>query len=151
MQSINLSHSASAQALKMGAYRVVVSKNPEEMKAAARSLHFIYNSIAFDHDVQAYLDLLKNKGTMILVGGVPVGAMPAGSFALIGRGLRMVGSLIGGMKETQEMIDFCAEHNVVPDIEMVEATPNAVDKAWDRTVAGDVKFRFVIDVDNLKK
>merc|ERR1712137_810757 len=83
------------------------------MKAAARSMHFIYNSIAFDHDVQMYLDLLKNQGTMILVGGVPVGAMPQGSFALIGRGLKMAGSLIGGIRGTQAMIDFCAKHDIL--------------------------------------
>jgi len=132
-------------ALKMGASRVVVSSDADEMKAAARSLHYIYNSIAFDHDVQAYLNLLKNQGTMILVGGVPVGAMPAGSFALIGRGLKMCGSLIGGVAATQQMIDFCAEHDILAEIELVPATPEAVDVAWERTIKSDVKFRFVID------
>jgi len=132
-------------ALKMGASRVVVSSDEAQMKAAARSLHFVYNSIAFDHDVQQYLNLLKNQGTMLLVGGVPKGAMPAGSFALIGRGLKMAGSLIGGIKQTQEMIDFCAEHDILSEIELVPATPEAVDVAWQRTIKADVKFRFVID------
>jgi len=82
---------------------------------------------------------------MILVGGVPVGAMPAGSFALIGRGLKMCGSLIGGVAATQQMIDFCAEHDILAEIELVPATPEAVDVAWERTIKSDVKFRFVID------
>jgi len=129
----------------MGASKVVISTDEEAMKAAAKSLHYIYNSIAFDHDVQMYLNLLKNKGTMILVGGVPKGAMPQGSFALIGRGLTLAGSLIGGIQQTQDMIDFCAEHDIVCDIELIPAKPEAVDTAWKRTIASDVKFRFVID------
>jgi len=132
-------------ALGMGASKVVVSTDEAQMKAAAKSLHFVYNSIAFDHDIQMYLDLLKNQGTMLLVGGVPKGAMPAGSFALIGRGLRLCGSLIGGIRETQEMVDFCAKHDILCDIELVPATPEAVDVAWERTIKSDVKFRFVID------
>lgn len=132
-------------ALKMGAARVIVSTDKAEMDAAKASLHYIYNSIAFDHDVSQYLDLLKAKGTMIMVGGVPKGAMPAGSFALIGRGLKIVGSIIGGLKATQDMIDFCARHDILCDIEVVPATPDAVDAAWKRCIAGDVKFRFVID------
>merc|ERR1712137_1221571 len=131
---ITTSEAKREMALKMGASRVVISKNAEDMKAAARSMHFIYNSIAFDHDVQMYLDLLKNQGTMILVGGVPVGAMPQGSFALIGRGLKMAGSLIGGIRDTQAMIDFCAKHDILCEIELVPATPEAVDVAWERTV-----------------
>merc|ERR1740130_2067838 len=105
----------------------------------------ITNSIAFDHNVEEYLALLRNEGTMVLVGGVPVGAMPKGSFALIGRGLTMAGSLIGGVKATQEMIDFCAEHEILCEIELIPATPAAVDNAWERTIKSDVKFRFVID------
>ena len=142
---ITTSEAKREMALKMGATTVVVSKDKEQMKAAAKSLDLIYNSIAFDHNVQEYLDLLKAKGTMVLVGGVPVGAMPAGSFALIGRGLTMAGSLIGGVQATQEMIDFCAKHDILCEIELVPATPAAVDAAWERTIKSDVKFRFVID------
>lgn len=134
-----------ALALAMGAERVIISTNEDEMKAAAKSLHFIYNSVAFPHDIHPYLNLLKSRGTIVMVGGVPVGAMPAGSFALIGRGLKVAGSCIGGVADTQAMIDFCAEHGIVSDIELVPATPDAVDAAWKRTVAADVKFRFVID------
>lgn len=129
----------------MGATNVVISSDKEAMGAAAKSLHYIYNCIAFDHDVDMYLNLLRNQGTMIMIGGVPKGAMPGGSFALIGRGLKLAGSLIGGIKQTQDMIDFCAKHDILCDIELIPATPEAVDKAWDRAVASDVKFRFVID------
>jgi len=137
----------SDMAKAMGAANVIISTDEAAMTAAAKSLHYIYNSIAFDHDVQMYLNLLKNKGTMILVGGVPKGAMPQGSFALIGRGLTLAGSLIGGIQQTQEMIDFCAEHDIVCDIELIPAKPEAVDTAWKRTIASDVKFRFVIDTE----
>ena len=82
---------------------------------------------------------------MILVGGVPKGAMPGGSFALIGRGLTLAGSLIGGVPQTQEMIDFCAQHDILCEIELVSAKPEAVDVAWERCIKGDVQFRFVID------
>jgi len=132
-------------ALKLGASKVIISTDKEAMKANAKTLHFIYNSIAFDHDIQIYLDLLKSQGTMLVVGGIPKGAMPAGSFALIGRGIKLCGSLIGGVKQTQEMIDFCAEHDILADIELVRASPEAVDVAWERTIKSDVKFRFVID------
>eukprot|EP00286_Rhodomonas_abbreviata_P016264 CAMPEP_0181328840 /NCGR_PEP_ID=MMETSP1101-20121128/22961_1 /TAXON_ID=46948 /ORGANISM="Rhodomonas abbreviata, Strain Caron Lab Isolate" /LENGTH=355 /DNA_ID=CAMNT_0023437817 /DNA_START=13 /DNA_END=1080 /DNA_ORIENTATION=+ len=129
----------------MGATNVVISSDEAAMAAAAKSLHFIYNSIAFDHNVEMYMNLLKNQGTMILVGGVPKGAMPGGSFALIGRGLKLSGSLIGGIKQTQDMMDFCAKNNILCDIELIPAKPDAVDAAWKRTIASDVKFRFVID------
>ena len=132
-------------ALSFGAKNVIISTDKAQMDAAAKTLHFIYNSIAFAHDIHQYLDLLKSNGTIIMVGGVPQGAMPAGSFSLIPRNLRVAGSLIGGIKQTQEMIDFCSKHNIVCSIEMIEATPEAVEIAWKRTVASDVKFRFVID------
>ena len=134
-----------ADAKKLGADVVVISTDADAMKAAARTCNLIYNSIAFPHDVQPYLDCLVSRGTMIMVGGVPVGCMPQGSFALIARGLKLAGSCIGGIRETQQMIDFCAEHNIVSDIELVEATPEAVDVAWQRAINSDVKFRFVID------
>lgn len=86
-----------------------------------------------------------------MVGGVPVGAVPKGTFALIGRGLKLVGSCIGGIKGTQDMVDFCADHEILSDIEVIPATPEAVDVAWDRAIKSDVKFRFVIDIANTLK
>jgi uncharacterized zinc-type alcohol dehydrogenase-like protein len=137
--------SKEALARAMGASDFVVSTDPAEMKRIKRSMHFIYNSIAFPHDIQPYLNSLKAQGTIIMVGGVPKGCMPAGSFALIGRGLRLVGSCIGGIRQTQEMIDFCAKHDILADVEVVRAEPAAVDTAWDRCIKSDVRFRFVID------
>ncbi|CAE8621041.1 unnamed protein product [Polarella glacialis] len=139
------SSSKTEDALRLGAAKVVISTDAEAMKAHARSCHFIYNSIAFDHDVQPYLNVLRTRGTMIMVGGVPKGAMPGGTFAIIPRGLKIAGSCIGGIRETQQMIDFCAEHNILSDIELIPATPEDVDKAWARAINSDVKFRFVID------
>merc|ERR1712238_417431 len=95
-------------------------------------------------NVKQYLGLLKTSGTMIMVGGVP-SVLGASSFDLLPRRLSIVGSMIGGIRETQEMIDFCAQHDIVSDIELVPATPEAVDIAWDRTIKADVKYRFVID------
>jgi uncharacterized zinc-type alcohol dehydrogenase-like protein len=133
-----------ATAMAMGATAVVVSTDPEQMKAAAKTIHIMYNSIAFEHDTKSYMNLLKSSGTMIMVGGIAKN-IPIASFDLIPRRLKIVGSCIGGIKETQEMIDFCAEHNIVSDIELIEATPEAVDIAYDRTIRSDVKYRFVID------
>lgn len=134
-----------ALAKSMGATNFVISTDKDAMAKVAKSQHFIYNSVAFPHDIQPYLNCLKAQGTIIMVGGVPAGCMPKGSFALIGRGLRVAGSCIGGIRQTQEMIDFCAEHDLLAEIEMVPATPEAVDLAWERVIKSDVKFRFVID------
>ena len=91
-----------------------------------------------------YLNLLKSRGTLITVGGCP-DPWKLSSGALLGRGLTLKGSLIGGIRQTQEMIDFCAEHDITCDIELIPATPEAVDAAWERTLASDVKYRFVLD------
>lgn len=131
-------------ALKMGATNFVVSTDSKNMSEAAKSLHFIYDSIAFSHDVKMYLKLLKSSGILIMVGGVP-SSMNVSSFDLLPRRLSVVGSCIGGIKGTQDMIDFCAEHDIVADIEIIPATPEAVDIAWDRAIRSDVKYRFVID------
>ena len=132
-------------AMSLGADKYVVSSDPEQMKAAKNTLHFLYNSIAADVNPKPYIDCLKARGTMIVVGAMPKGGMPRGTFDVIVGSKQIAGSLIGGIRETQEMIDFCAEHDVVSEIELIEATPEAVDEAWDRTVKGDIKFRFVID------
>lgn len=132
-------------AKRLGADTVILSTDDAQMASAAATCETIYNSIAFPHDIHPYLNCLKARGTIIMVGGVVAGAMPGGSFALIGRGLKLVGSLIGGIKETQEMIDFCAKHDIVADIELIKAEPDAVDIAWDRAIKADVKYRFVID------
>jgi len=131
-------------AFALGASKVIVTTDDDQMAEAAKSLDMIYDSIAFKHDVKQYLGLLKTSGTMIMVGGVP-DVLGVSSFDLLPRRLSIVGSMIGGIRETQEMIDFCAEHDIVSDIELVPATPEAVDVAWERTINADVKYRFVID------
>lgn len=128
----------------LGATNFLISTDEEQMKAATKSLNMIYDSIAFFHEVKPYLNLLKAQGTYITVGGVPQPFQVA-SFDLIPRRLVIGGSCIGGIKETQEMLDFCSKHNITSDIELIPATPEAVETAWDRCIKSDVKFRFVID------
>jgi uncharacterized zinc-type alcohol dehydrogenase-like protein len=131
-------------AMKLGASKVILTTDADQMKEAAKTMHMIYNSIAFTHDVKQYLGLLRTSGTMVMVGGIP-DTLGVSSFDLLPRRLSIVGSCIGGIRETQEMIDFCAEHDIGSDIELVPATPEAVDTAWDRTIKADVNYRFVID------
>ena len=136
-----------ADALRLGAHDVVVSKNADEMSAHANSFDFILNCIAAPHDLDAYLGLLKRDGTMTLV-GAPAEPHPSPDvFNLIFKRRRLAGSLIGGIAETQEMLDFCAEHNIVSDIEMIRI--DAINEAYERMLKGDVKYRFVIDMASL--
>ncbi|GMH74676.1 hypothetical protein TrST_g3996 [Triparma strigata] len=139
------SQSKVESALAMGASKVVVTTNEEEVKAAAKSVNLVYNCISASHDMVFYLSFLKNRGTMIVVGLPPEPIANLKASALAGRGLSIKGSLLGGIKATQEMIDFCARHNIVSDIELIPATPEAVDVAWERTMKSDVKYRFVLD------
>ena len=136
-------------ALRLGAHEVVISKNPDDMAKHANSFDFILNCIAAPHDLDAYLGLLKRDGTMTLV-GAPAEPHPSpGVFNLIFKRRRLAGSLIGGIAETQEMLDFCAEHNIVSDIEMIRIQD--INEAYERMLKGDVKYRFVIDMESLDK
>lgn len=132
-----------ADAKALGADEVVVSRNADEMKAHANSFDFILDTVAASHDLDAFTSLLKRDGTLVLV-GVPEHAHPSPNVGnLIFKRRAIAGSLIGGIAETQEMLDFCAEHGVVSDIEMVSAQD--IDKAYERMLKSDVKYRFVID------
>jgi len=134
-------------ALRLGAKEVVVSRNPEEMAAHAGSFDFILNTVAAPHDLDAFLVLLKLDGTMTLV-GAPASPHPSpGVFNLIMKRRRLAGSLIGGIKETQEMLDFCAKHGIVSDIEMIRM--NEINAAYERMLRSDVKYRFVVDMATL--
>jgi len=131
-------------ALDLGADEVVVSRNPGEMARHARSFDFILNTVAASHDLDAFTQLLKRDGTMCLV-GVPEHPHPSPSVGVLIFGRRSIaGSLIGGIAETQEMLDFCAEHGIVADIEMIRA--EEIDEAYERMQRSDVKYRFVIDI-----
>ncbi|HYG28701.1 MAG TPA: NAD(P)-dependent alcohol dehydrogenase [Allosphingosinicella sp.] len=137
------SESKRQDALDLGADEVVVSRNPDEMRVHARSFDFILNTVAASHDLDAFTQLLKRDGTMCLV-GVPEHAHPSPNVAVLIFGRRSIaGSLIGGIPETQEMLDFCAERGIVADIEMIRAAE--IDAAYDRMQKSDVKYRFVID------
>ena len=130
-------------ALALGAHEVVVSRNRTEMKAHSKALDFILNTVAAPHDLDAFLALLKRDGTMALV-GAPASPHPSPNvFSLIMKRRSLAGSLIGGIPETQEMLDFCAEHGIVAEIEPIRA--DQINQAYERMLRGDVKYRFVID------
>ncbi|HJW06818.1 MAG TPA: NAD(P)-dependent alcohol dehydrogenase [Rhodanobacter sp.] len=137
------SESKRQDALDLGADEVVVSRNADEMKAHAGSFDLILNTVAASHSLDAYTALLKRDGTMVLV-GVPEHPHPSPNIGnLIFKRRAIAGSLIGGIAETQEMLDFCAEKGIVADIEMIRV--QQIDEAYDRMVKSDVKYRFVID------
>ena len=135
-------------ALRMGAKEVVISKNADEMAAHAGSFDFILNTVAAPHNLDAFLVLLKLDGTMTLV-GAPASPHPSpGVFNLILKRRRLAGSLIGGIKETQEMLDFCAEHGILSEIETIRM--DEIEIAYERMLKSDVKYRFVVDMATLK-
>lgn len=135
-------------AKRLGADEVVISKNPDEMKVHVKSFDFILNTVAAAHNLDVFTELLKRDGTMCL-NGVPEHAHPSPNIGhLIFKRRQIAGSLIGGIKETQEMLDFCAEHNITSDIEIIDIKD--VNEAYERMVKGDVKYRFVIDMATLK-
>jgi uncharacterized zinc-type alcohol dehydrogenase-like protein len=132
-----------ADGLRLGADEVCVSTDPAQMASHAGRLDFILNTVAAPHLLDAYLDLLKRDGTMTLV-GAPAEPHPSPNvFGLILKRRSLAGSLIGGIRETQEMLDFCAEHGIVSDIEMIRA--DQINEAYERMLKSDVKYRFVID------
>lgn len=138
-----------ADAKRLGADEVVISKNADEMQQHAESFDFILNTVAAPHNLDAFTALLKRDGTMCLV-GVPDSPHPSPSVGnLIFKRRALAGSLIGGIAETQEMLDFCAEHNIVSDIEMIDI--QEINEAFDRMQKSDVKYRFVIDLASLQQ
>jgi uncharacterized zinc-type alcohol dehydrogenase-like protein len=133
---------------RLGAHEVVISKNPAEMEKQASSLDFILNTVSAPHNLDAYLSLLKRDGTMVMV-GVPELPHPSPSmFILIFKRRHLAGSLIGGLKETQEMLDFCAQHGITSDVEVIPM--QKVNEAYERMLKSDVKYRFVIDMASLR-
>ncbi len=133
-------------AKRLGAHEVVISKDPDAMNAHVDSFDFILDSVSAKHDLDPYLALLKRDGTMTLL-GVPPEPVALGAFSLIRRRRSLSGSLIGGIAETQEMLDFCAEHGITCDIEMIAM--NQINEAYERMIKSDVKYRFVIDMATL--
>jgi uncharacterized zinc-type alcohol dehydrogenase-like protein len=134
-------------ALRLGAHEVIVSTNREEMKAHAGSFDFILDTIAADHDINAYLGMLGLDGNLTLV-GAPETPLQVSAFALLFGRKSISGSLIGGIKETQEMLDFCGEHNITSDVEVIPI--QRVNEAYERLLKSDVKYRFSVDMASLK-
>lgn len=145
---ITTSEGKAEDAKKLGADDVIISKNKDEMKKHAGSFDFLLNTVPVKHDINPYLQILKRDSTMVMVGAIePLEPMNGGNL-IMGR-KRVAGSLIGGIKETQEMLDFCGEHNITSEIEMIDMQD--INKAFDRVTNNDVKYRFVIDMKTLKE
>jgi uncharacterized zinc-type alcohol dehydrogenase-like protein len=134
-------------AKRLGAHEVVLSKDADEMLKHAATFNFILDTVSAQHDLNSYLSLLKRDGTMTLVGAPPM-PLPVTSFNLIFGRHQLAGSGIGGIRETQEMLDFCAEHNIVSDIELIRI--DEINDAYKRLLKSDVKYRFVIDMASLQ-
>jgi uncharacterized zinc-type alcohol dehydrogenase-like protein len=133
--------------LRLGADEVVVSKDADQMARQASSFDFILDAVSAQHDINAYLSLLRLDGTLVLV-GAPEKPLPVNAFNLLMPRRSFAGSGIGGIPETQEMLDFCAEHGIVSDVEMIGI--QQINEAYERLLKGDVKYRFVIDMASLK-
>lgn len=141
------SPSKEADAKKLGAHHFALTSDNDVMASMVNSFDFILNTVSANHNYNDYLGLLKKNGTMIVVGIPPVPSqVPA--FNLIGKRRSIMGSLIGGIKETQEMLDYCAEHNITSDVEVIDM--QYINEAYERMIKSDVKYRFVIDMASLK-
>jgi uncharacterized zinc-type alcohol dehydrogenase-like protein len=142
------SESKVADAKKLGAHEVIITKNADELAKHANTFDFILDCVSAPHDLNQYLNLLRRDGTMCLV-GLPEVPSEVASFSLVLNRRSLSGSMIGGIAETQEMLNFCAEHNIVSDIELT--TVDKVNEAYERVLKSDVKYRFVIDMKSLQK
>ncbi|MBL7952396.1 MAG: NAD(P)-dependent alcohol dehydrogenase [Flavobacteriales bacterium] len=137
-----------ADGLKLGANEVVVSTDAEAMKQHRSSFDFILDCVSAQHDINAYLQLIKLNGTLTLV-GAPEHPLPVSAFSLLGQRRSFAGSGIGSIAETQEMLDFCAEHGITSEIEMIRM--DQINEAWERMIKQDVHYRFVIDMATLQE
>ncbi|WP_437615652.1 NAD(P)-dependent alcohol dehydrogenase [Erwinia sp. V71] len=142
------SESKVADGKRLGADEVVISKDPNQMAAHANSFDLIVNTVAAQHDLNPFISLLRRDGTMVLVGAPEHDHPSPQVFNLIFKRRSIAGSLIGGIAETQEMLDFCGKHNIVSDIELINM--NQINDAYERMLKSDVKYRFVIDINTLR-
>jgi uncharacterized zinc-type alcohol dehydrogenase-like protein len=134
-------------ALRLGAHEVVVSRNANEMQKHAGSFDFILDAVSADHDINAYINLLGLGGNLTMVGAPPK-PLALSAFSLIFGRRSVSGSNIGGLPETQEMLDFCGKHNIIADVEVIPI--QEVNEAYERLLRSDVKYRFSIDMASLK-
>jgi uncharacterized zinc-type alcohol dehydrogenase-like protein len=130
----------------LGAHHFVVTKDPANLESLAGRFDFILDTVSASHDINAYLNLLGREGAMVLV-GAPEKPLEVSAFSVITNGRTLAGSMIGGIRETQEMLDYCAENNITSDVEVIPI--ERIDEAYERTVKGDVRYRFVIDMKSL--
>jgi alcohol dehydrogenase (NADP+) len=141
------SESKKEDARRLGADEVVISKNADEMNKHAGSFDFILDAVAAQHDINAYINLLKRDGNITMV-GAPEQPLPVAVFGLIMRRRSFSGSCIGSIAETQEMLDFCGKHNITSDVEVIPV--QKINEAYERLLKSDVKYRFSIDMASLK-
>ena len=141
------SESKKEDAKRLGADEVVISKNADEMNKHAGSFDFILDAVAATHDINAYINLLARDGNITMV-GAPDQPLPVAVFGLLMRRRSFSGSIIGGIAETQEMLDFCGKHNITSDVEVIPI--QKINEAYERLVKSDVKYRFSIDMASLK-
>jgi len=143
---LSTSESKRADAKKLGAQGFALVRQPSDLDPLANSFDFILDTVSAPHDVDRTMNLLRRDGTLVLV-GVPPEKIEVAPFSLIPKRRRLAGSMIGGIRETQEMLDFCGKHTITSDVEVIPMT--AINTAYDRMVKGDVKYRFVIDIGTL--
>jgi uncharacterized zinc-type alcohol dehydrogenase-like protein len=143
---LSTSASKEADAKKLGAHKFMLTSDPKQIKNAKGSFDFILDTVSAPHELKPYLSLLKTNGTHIMV-GIPSEPSQVPTFSLMDGRKSLAASGIGGLPETQEMLDYCAEHNIVCDIEMIDIKD--IHKAYDRMLKGDVRYRFVIDMATL--
>ncbi|NCT94546.1 MAG: NAD(P)-dependent alcohol dehydrogenase [Chitinophagaceae bacterium] len=144
---LSSSPSKEADARKLGAHHFALTSDPATMKQLRNHFDFILNTVSAPHDYSTYLNLLRTNGTMIVV-GVPPSPSAVPAFDLIMQRRSIIGSLIGGIRETQEMLDYCAEHNIVSEVEVIPV--QQINEAYERMIKGDVRYRFVIDTASLR-
>jgi uncharacterized zinc-type alcohol dehydrogenase-like protein len=143
------SESKREEALKQGAHNVVISTDDDQMEAVASTFDYILDTVPVQHDLNPYVNALKHSGTLILVGLLEPIEPPLSAAAVVFRRRSVAGSLIGGLPETQAMLDFCAEHDIVCDIEMLDI--RNINEAYERMQKSDVRYRFVIDMNTLRR
>jgi len=145
---LSTSSSKEADAKRLGAERFVLTTDPEAFNKLAKTFDVIIDTVSAQHDLEPYFTTLKTDGTLVLV-GLPPNPLAVSGFSLVPKRRSLVGSMIGGIAETQEMLDYCAEHNITSDVEVIPI--QQINEAWERTIKGQVKYRFVIDIASLKR
>jgi alcohol dehydrogenase (NADP+) len=144
---LSTSESKRNDAIAMGAHAFAATRDRDTFKRLASRFDLIIDTVSADHDYNAYLSLLRLNGVMVLV-GLPDKALPVSAFVLVGKRRSLAGSMVGSIRETQEMLDFCAEHGIASDIELIGI--EQINEAYERMLKADVRYRFVIDIASLR-